>query len=37
METNGKTNLPMAILGIALSLGAIYVTFYVAGKAWKNS
>lgn len=37
METNGKTNLPMALLGIALSLGAIYVTFYVAGKAWKKS
>jgi hypothetical protein len=37
METNGKTKLPMALLGIALSLGAIYVTFYVAGKAWKKS
>jgi|LakMenE01Jun11ns_1017448.scaffolds.fasta_scaffold9959006_5 hypothetical protein len=37
METNGKFNLPMALLGVALSLGAIYVTFYVAGKAWKKS
>jgi hypothetical protein len=37
METNGKTNLPMALLGVALSLGAIYVTVYVAGKAWKKS
>ena len=37
METNGKTNLPMALLGIALSLGVIYVSVYVAGKAWKKS
>lgn len=37
MNTNVKNNWGMALLGIALSLGAIYVTFYVAGKAWKKS
>jgi hypothetical protein len=37
METNGKTNWPMALLGVAVSLGIIYVTFYVAGKAWKKA
>jgi hypothetical protein len=37
METNGKTNWPMALLGVALSLGVIYVTVYVAGKAWKKA
>jgi hypothetical protein len=37
METNGKTNWPMALLGVAISLGVIYVTFYVAGKAWKKA
>jgi len=37
MNTNTKTNLGMALLGIAVSLGLIYVTVYVAGKAWKKS
>jgi hypothetical protein len=37
MQTNGKTNWPMALLGVALSLGVIYVTVYVAGKAWKKA
>lgn len=37
MENGAKVNLPMALLGIAVSLGAIYVTFYVAGKAFKKA
>jgi hypothetical protein len=37
MDTTQKTNLGMAVLGLALSLGVIYVTFYVAGKAWKKA
>jgi hypothetical protein len=37
METNGKTNWTMAVVGLAISLGLVYVTFYVAGKAWKKS
>ena len=35
--TTSKTNWPMALLGVAVSLGVIYVTFYVAGKAWKKA
>jgi hypothetical protein len=37
METNGKSNMVMSALGLAISLGLVYVTFYVAGKAWKKS
>lgn len=37
MNTNVKNNWGMALLGIALSLGVIYVSVYVAGKAWKKA
>jgi hypothetical protein len=36
MDTT-KPNWGMAVLGLAVSLGVIYVTFYVAGKAWKKA
>jgi hypothetical protein len=32
-----KSNLLMGVLGVALSLGLIYATIYVGGKAWKSS
>lgn len=32
-----KQNLLMGVVGLALSLGIIYGTIYVAGKAWKSS
>jgi hypothetical protein len=37
MDSTQKNNLGMAVLGLALTLGVIYVTFYVAGKAWKKA
>ena len=37
MDTTQKPNWGMAVLGLAVSLGVIYVTFYVAGKAWKKA
>jgi len=33
---NNKMNLGNALIGLALTLGTIYVVAYVAGKGWEK-